>query len=156
MRAKQEVLRLLELVTDRAKYHVDMLKRLRKKAWSNMNPSEQAAWYGEAAKGAYNYTDLNRVESAVATVGGILGLSLTTKTNWTKWDIPSKSEMDRYLGNVAKIRNHCASVPNLPPLPSSMNGLNYTDANNIELVLLRAYEFAMSSIQSGEIYSGEV
>ena len=147
---------MLNLITDRSQYHVNLLLSYRKRNWEKMSPTEQATWYNEAAKGAYNYTDLNRVEAAVGVVSGIFGLNLTTKTDWTLWDVPTQSDMERYLGNVAKIRARIQSVPNLPTLPSSMNNLNYRYANNIELVLLRAYEFAESVVQSGEIYSGEV
>lgn len=145
-----------EFVTDRTQSHVNLLNKLRKKPWSEMSASEKASWYGEAAKGAYNYTDLNRVESAVAEIGVILGLALTTKTNWNRWDVPTQADMARYLGNVAKIRQMCAYTPNLPALPSSMSNLDYMGANNIEIVLKRAWESIDASIQSGEIYCGEV
>ena len=145
-----------EFVTDRTQAHVNLLNRLRKKPWSQMSASEKVAWYGDAAKGAYNYTDLNRVESAVAEIGSILGLALTTKTNWNVWDEPTQADMSRYIGNVAKIRQRCEYVPNLPTLPSSMSNLDYKGANNIEIVLKRAYESFATSIQSGEIYCGEV
>lgn len=145
-----------ELITDRSQAHVNNLMALRSRDWDKMTPSEQAQWYGEVAKGAYNYTDLNRVETAVATLAGIFGLNLVTKTDWMVWDKPTQTDMKRYLRNVVKIREKCSSARNFPTLPNSMDGLNYTGANNIELVLLRAYEFAEAHIQSGEIYSGEV
>ena len=94
----------------------------------------------EATKGAYNYSDLNRVERAVAEISDILGLGLTTKTNWSMWDIPTSSEMARYLNNVAILRQQLADDTSVPELPTSMNKLTYTDANNIELVLSAVYE----------------
>lgn len=94
----------------------------------------------EATKGAYNYSDLNRVERAVAEISDILGLRLTTKTNWGMWDIPAASEMERYLRNVAVLRQQVADDASVPALPTSMNNLTYTDANNIELVLNAVYE----------------
>lgn len=147
---------MLNLITDRSQAHINRLLALQAKGWANMTSAEQAEWYGVAAKGAYNYTDLNRVETAVALVGKILGLSLVTKTDWTLWDNPTQSEMNRYLGNVAKIRERCIPVPGLPSLPNSMSELDYRGANNIEMVLTMAYESASKYIQSGEIYSGEV
>lgn len=151
---------MLELVTDRTQAHVDLLKRLRKKSWASMTASEQAAWYGEAAKGAYNYTDLNRVETAVSVLSEMLDLNLKTKTDWTMWDRPTRSEMNRYLGNVIKIREMCTAIQDIPTLPNTMDNLNYKDANNIEMVLGMAYEtyklIAANWIRSGEIYSGEV
>lgn len=130
----------LELITDRTKDHVSLLNRLRKKRWSEMTASEQRAWYNEAAKGAYNYTDLNRVEAAVSVLAESIGLKLTTKTNWTIWDVPTRSDMERYLGNVVQIKNAFPSSVKFPTLPSTMNGLTYVGANNIELVLEIAYE----------------
>lgn len=131
---------MVELITDRSQYHVTLLNRLRKKSWSSMRASEQSAWNNDATKGAYNYTDLNRVERAVNELAGKLGLSLTTKINWTLWDVPTQSEMERYLGNIKAIRDACPGEVEFPTLPSSMNGLTFTSANNIEKVLLLVYE----------------
>ena len=90
-----------------------------------------------ATKGAYNYSDLNRVERAVAEISDRAGLNLITKTDWTMWDIPKVSDMSRYLGNIAAIRNHFSINTNIPP---SMNNLTYEGANNIELILSEAYK----------------
>ena len=99
----------------------------------------------EATKGAYNYSDLNRVERAVAEISDILGLGLLTKTDWGMWDIPTTSDMERYLGNVAVLRERVADDTSVPALPTSMNNLTYTDANNIELVLNAVYDRLMES-----------
>ena len=131
---------MVELVIDRSQSHVNLLKSLRKKPWSSMSEDEQSAWYDEAAKGGYNYTDLNRVETAVAELAGQLGLTLTTKTNWTCWDRPVQSDMERYLGNVVAIRDACSADLDFPTLPSTMSGLTYSGANSIEKVLLMVYE----------------
>ena len=93
-----------------------------------------------ATKGAYNYSDLNRVERAVAEISDMLGLGLVTKTDWGMRDIPTASEMERYLNNVAVLREQVADDASVPELPTSMNNLTYTDANNIELVLNAVYE----------------
>ena len=161
-----------ELITNRSQDHVTLLNRLRRKPWSSMTASEQAAWTnGEAALGAYNYTDLNRVETAVSELAEMLGLNLVTKTNWTMWDIPTRSEMERYLGNVAAIRNACPEGMPVPDLPNSMSHLTYEGANIIEATLWLAYVAVNNGfvnpdvpggsedadyIRSGEIYSGEV
>lgn len=93
-----------------------------------------------ATKGAYNYSDLNRVERAVAEISDMLNLGLVTKTDWSMRDIPTASEMERYLNNVAVLREQVADDTSVPELPTSMNNLTYTDANNIELVLNAVYE----------------
>ena len=90
-----------------------------------------------ATKGAYNYSDLNRVERAVKEISDSEGLGLTTITNWTMWSIPSKAEMNRYLGNIVAIKDHFGIAISLP---TSMENLTYENANNIELILSAAYE----------------
>lgn len=133
---------MAEFVTDRTQYNVELLNRLRKKTWSSMTTSEQNQWYGEAAKGAYNYSDLNRVEGAVKEIASKQGLSLTTKTNWHLWSIPTQSDMERYLSNVVAVVEQCGKkndISKFPKLPTTMNGLTYQTANNIEECLYRVY-----------------
>lgn len=92
-----------------------------------------------ATKGAYNYSDLNRVERAVEEISEALGLGLTTKTNWTMWDVPRQSEMARYLNNVKAI---ATAIGSTIELPDSMDKLTYETANDIEKTLLAAHESA--------------
>ena len=91
----------------------------------------------EATKGAYNYSDLNRVERAVSEISDIRGLGLVTKTDWTMWDIPKDSDMIRYINNIKVLRNLFYSELSLP---DSMANLTYETANNIEKIILAAYE----------------
>lgn len=93
-----------------------------------------------ATKGAYNYSDLNRVERAVAEISDRAGLGLETKINWTMWDIPTEADMNRYLGNIAVIRLHLTDGVSVPETPTTMNNFTYEQANNIELILSAAYE----------------
>ena len=136
---------MIKLITDRSEEHLELLHRLRKKGWSNMSASEREIWYGEAAKGAYNHTDLNRVESAVAEISGIWGLGPTTKTDWTVWDVPTKADMERYLSNVVAILDHGCSI-NFGLIfygllmPSTMDELTLEGANNIENALKAVYK----------------
>ena len=93
-----------------------------------------------ATKGAYNYSDLNRVERAVAEISDRAGLGLETKINWAMWDVPAEAEMSRYLGNIAIIRQHLTDGESVPEAPTTMNNFTYEQANNIELILSAAYE----------------
>lgn len=98
-------------------------------------------------KGSYGYTDLNRVEAAVAELSTRLGLSLATKTDWMYSTIPFESEMTRYLGNVAAVRTYCATIGDIsafPELPTNMKHLTHTGANNIEKVLELAYRMTVT------------
>lgn len=106
-----------------------------------------------ATKGAYNYSDLNRVERVVSEISRRCGFELTTKTNWTMWDVPTHSEMERYLGNIAFIRN---SFNIEYSIPKTMNELTYVGANAIEKVLRDVLAKLHGSYRSGELYCGEV
>lgn len=109
-----------------------------------------------ATKGAYNYSDMNRVERAAAELSDLYGLNLETKTDWDVWSVPQASDMVRYITNVKKIR-HASLHPNsMAAAPDGMAGLNYNDANNIEKILLTAHENTDHIVRFGELYSGEV
>ena len=143
-------------VTDRTQAHIDRCKALSKIGWDNMTAAERAEWSGVASKGAYNYTDLNRVEAAVSELASLFGLTLTVKTDWGLWDNPTQSQMERYLGNVVAIRNACPGSVDFPTLPDRMNGLTYEMANNIEKTLSLAYRCVDAIPRAGELFVGEV
>ena len=105
-------------------------------------------------KGAYNYSDLNRVERTVKEISEKLGLHLITNTDWAMWDIPRLADMERYLYNIRVIKNAIASTTSLP---TNMVGLTYNDANNIEKILLEATnKIKESAVFCGDIMCGEV
>ncbi len=105
-------------------------------------------------KGAYNYSDLNRVERAVAELSDKLNLNLVTKTDWRMWDVPTVSDMDRFLRNISTIRVACGEQ-NIT-LPTSMRKLLYNDANNIEKILLAGSEKSKVEYRTGDLFCGEV
>lgn len=107
----------------------------------------------ETTLGAYNYSDLNRVERAVKEIAEILGVTVETKTNWTGWDIPENSEMVRYLGNIRRIQEICGETTRIP---ETMEDLTYSTANRIEEVLLRCRTIAEATLRCGELICGEV
>lgn len=109
-----------------------------------------------ATKGAYNYSDLNRVELAVAEISKQCGLNLVTKTDWQPWDVPTQSDMARYLSNVGAIRGVCPNKGSLPTLPASMYSMTYVTANAIETILEAAEAHVRGSYRCGELYCGEV
>lgn len=107
----------------------------------------------EATKGAYNFSDLNRVERAVAEIAEIIGVSVTTKTDWNGWDIPTRTDLERYLNNIRLLQEICGETT---VLPENLSKLTYSTANTIELVLLRCRNIAENAIRCGEIICGEV
>ena len=165
---------MIKLVTDRTRHHVDRLKKLQEIGWDNLSENQKEEYRGYAAKGAYNYTDMNRVESAVAEIAPMLGLTLTTRARWNYWrnwyydyyydtssgfgvegwrTFPWEDELKRYLNNVKAIRDACPDDLEFPPLPYSMDRLTYESANNIEKVLEIAYEYLMGD-KSGVLGKG--
>ena len=88
--------------------------------------------------GYYNAEDLNRVDGVVQYLADTLELCgysvvVAPKIDWEKEDIPRVSEMETYLGDVKALKDKFYGTT---PLPESMDYLAYTDANNIEKLLL--------------------
>lgn len=93
-------------------------------------------------KGAYNYTDLNRVNEALSycqTALAAAGISVAlsgVKTDWAEDDVPTEAQMDAYAANVTAMREAVNTPADMPEAPESMDGLDYAGANAIELILL--------------------
>ena len=115
--------------------------------------------------GYYNVSDLNRVEQAFeylqTKMNGEYGfnLNLTIKTDWTKSDNITESNIEAYRQNVATIRSAITVTNDTPETPSTMRFLTAKEANDIEKIL-QAVEVLLDNISaawfySGEIYSGE-
>ena len=83
------------------------------------------------------------------------GLGLTTKTNWTHWEMPKQADLERYLNNIRVIRR-ASGLRNLPSVPDSMQKFNYAMANDIEQILLDVNALNAASLRTGDVYSGEV
>lgn len=107
----------------------------------------------EATKGAYNFSDLNRVERAVEEIAEILGVNATTKTDWSVWDIPTKTDLMRYLDNVRLLQSICGETT---LLPDGLNKMTYDIANEIEAALMRCRTIAEATLRCGEVFCGEV
>lgn len=182
----------LGLITDRRQADLLRAKALAKIGYANMTAEERAEW-DTALKGAYNASDFNRVEGAVETLLEVLlqlpddlrdfaeffgvawdtffdvpyspsVLSLETKTDWTREDIPDKASLNRYLGNVATLRSIMEYETD--ELPDSMEGLTIDGANAIEKALellnteidkfRQMRESQMQNTASSWYYSGDV
>ena len=149
----------LHLVTDRTQHDVDRVNVLAKKGWENMTPEERSEW-GIGLKGAYNCTDLNRVQSAVlylrdrfAGVG--YSPELSSQKTWTVQDVPTQTDMTDYLADVRAIRGVLPLLKTTPPVPDSMVGFNYLKANQIEQILLDVDKL-LSNMIASFVYSGDI
>lgn len=152
---------VLALVTDRAAEDVEFARELWKIPWQDMTTEQKSQWL-TTLKGAYNASDLNRVEEAVEALANLLRelpavlrdyahnkdvawqdafdveydpsqYNPSVKTDWSMKDIPSQQDMNRYLENVQLVRT--AFPGDYPSLPASMDYLSYSGANAIEETL---------------------
>ena len=156
---------LLGLITDRTQADVDRWRELHDKGWTNMSSAEQTEWLAEM-KGRYSYTDMNRVENAVATLSGTLKRlgyihpNLTIKTDWTRSDRPTREDMDRYFGNVDMLRKSIPVFPSTPTTPTTGKRLDYARANDLEKILEDIDNVSSmipkSWLHAGDVFVGEV
>lgn len=152
------------LITDRTQADVNRRAELKEKGWQGMTDAEKSEWQ-TALKGGYNYTDMNRVESAVEYVANKLTeagyiLIPVVKKNWTGTDKPTIEDIKRYMKNVADIRIALATFPTTPDAATTERKLTYQMANDIEQILLDVDDLigrmASAYFYSAELYSGEV
>ncbi|MDR2530601.1 MAG: hypothetical protein LBC65_03550 [Oscillospiraceae bacterium] len=164
----------LNLTFNRTQANVDRYAYLSSKGWHTftdyrnishvgMTASEQAEWLdpkSHASLGAYNFTDLNRVETAVDYLKTLLRgygytiAAVSVKVDWTMSDIPRASDLSRYLGNVEAFRYFAPFLDNMN-LPGTMSGLTWQGANDIERFLARIY-YCIGLMTSAFMLCGEV
>lgn len=94
----------------------------------------QADVLNRTSKGKYEYTDLNRIELWCEYLAEYLNsysyyVEVNVKTDWTKFDMPTVSEMERIRQNVFKLKNVYYSFTQIP---SNLNYMDITKANAIE------------------------
>lgn len=155
---------LEHLITDRTEQDVDRVTTLAAKAWQDMTAEERAEWLSPM-KGSYNYTDFNRVASAVAYVAqrlkehGYLSFVPVSRT-WSAEDIPTESELFQYFSNIAILRQAITVWASTPVVPDSISGFDVNRANDLEQILIDADQIlthiSQSWFFSGNLYSAEV
>lgn len=184
------------VIIDRDQSDADRITVLSKKRWKDFTDAEKRYWYG-VVKGAYNDEDMNRVGFAVNRLAEHLtqlpldiqsyreskyvasdaiftvpydpaDYDITAQT-WEEEDIPSESDAETYLGNVALLR--AAFDYPTDPLPTTMEDFSYTAANALEKALQGLNEkiiawteetqtlidnTAAAFVYSGEVFAGEI
>lgn len=177
------------LVYNRNSADVERIKTLQSRIESGKATDAEISEWLNGLVGAYNAEDMNRVESAVDYLqtyfNGLQAaldayraermvasdafwvvpwnaFSLVTKKDWVLEDIPSESDLARYLSNVDAVTNAIAIAKKLP---KTMNLLDYVGANEIERVLRVEYDKGMAyesnakrlidNTQAAFVYSGE-
>ena len=154
----------LNLITDRTQRDVERWRLLHSKGWDGMTEAEKAEWRA-GMKGAYNYEDLNRVESAVIFIAKRLSdsgywVSPVTRPTWGVSDHPTKADMDRYFGNIAFLRSLLPLYPTTPKAPTTKKKMDYLVANDIEKILAdldrQIAAINQSWYYAGDVFTGEI
>ena len=154
----------LNLITDRTQRDVERWRLLHSKGYDALTDAEKAEWQ-TAMKGAYNYVDMNRVESAVAFVANRLSelgyfISPEIKATWNVTDHPTKADMDRYLGNIALLRAVLPLYQTTPKAPTTSKKMDYLVANDIEKILSdldrQIAAINQSWYYAGDVFTGEI
>lgn len=152
------------LITDRTQEDVERYAELKAKYLHGMTDAEKAEWE-TFLKGAYNYTDMNRVESAVEYVANRLTeagyvVIPVVKKNWNRTSKPTLDDLKRYMKNVADIRSALATYETTPETPTTERRLSFQTANDIEQILIDVDDLISKMISayfySGDLYCGEV
>lgn len=165
------------LITDRTQEDVLSLLSAIARIESGTGTAEDASLIKQTGnKGAYNFTDLNRVGAAVSYISRIItgtgyASAVSPKTDWMESDKPTEAQLNQYLADVETLRNGMVGILNsyaaesaypLPEVPTDMLGLTYQEANDIETILLHIYKQIrymsdhMYWVHSNDVYSGEV
>ena len=154
----------LNLITDRTEQDVERWRLLHSKGYQAMTEEETAEWR-TALKGAYNYVDMNRVETAVDFLASRLEelgyfVDPEVKTVWTVSDHPTKADMDRYYGNVALLRSILPMYSTTPQPPTTRKKMDYLVANDVEQILSdvdrRIQGIKQSWYYAGDVFAGEI
>lgn len=152
---------MIELIYDRTKNDVINLRNLIARIQNGTATEEEKQQYMQPHKGAYNYTDLNRVGTAMNQLIELFRekgyiIHITPKTNWQMTDVPTREAFTEYLENVRALRDVISLPIGTPEVPN-IDGFNFQSANDIELILKTVEETVqhVSYFYSGELYSGE-
>lgn len=135
------------LITDRTQADVKRAQALRHKALTSALTAEEETEYMVGMKGAYtHYIDMNRVAQACAYIyarlaaeGYLVAGYTALKDDWIETDVIIETDLTVYINTIKAIK---AVWPTVTPVPDSMPGINYADANHIEQLLVEVDEMA--------------
>ena len=128
----------LLLITDRSPADVERYKELKEKNFDDMTADEQIEWMSNL-RGAYNFTDMNRVEAAIEHIIGRLSKyyyfsDIDVREEWNMQSVPRAEDVARYLRKVRVVRNAFATLKSTPDVPPTVS--TYQHANAIEQILV--------------------
>lgn len=155
------------LIYDRTYEDVERVRqfttRILKYGFSDLTSAEQAE-YMAGMKGAYNYTDMNRIGQAIAYIANrmtsiptelayyrnLKGVAydpvfdvpydpddvvVNPKTNWAMGDVPLQSQATSLLNDLSILQEQIVLPAGTPGVPTTLDGLDHIAANEIEYLL---------------------
>lgn len=156
---------LIRLITDRTQNDIDRVNELAQKMMLGTASTQERDEWLSGMRGAYNATDLNRVNMAMEYLNGwITDAGYATGyvdqgIEWTMSDIQVQTQMAAYLNNVVAIGS-VFTLENPPSPPESIVYLTYIGANAIEKILVLTDKIhpllEKTPFYSGEVFCGEV
>lgn len=148
----------LSLITDRTQADYNLWLTLSEIPWDDMTDEQKAVW-SVPMKGAYNYTDLNRVGGALQALQAVFNsygysVAANVRTDWMAGEWPTQAEMDAYIQAIKNIRSAVTVLSTTPAAPDSMDDGTVTIWNNIEKILLDA-DILINSLRQIFIHSNQ-
>lgn len=149
---------MINLIYDRTSGDVARVEALRKKVKNHTASTAEMSEWLSSLKGAYNYTDLNRVGDAINYLAELLNdygyyNNIIAKTTWETGDKPNSEEMDKYLNDLTQLKDSFYFFQSSPQIPEDMVSLTYEEANNIEK-LIYDIDFILKNMEQNFIRSG--
>ena len=139
----------IDAVYDRTQADVDLLNTLNEKGYRSMS-GDEIKMYCAGMKGAFNLSDMARIENNVQLLSNVLELNLTTY--YGKLPVrPTEKYFANLLKNVEIIRGAYsihAGTPKTPAAPVN----SFCKVNDIEHILNDVYEIIMDNFN---YYAGE-
>ena len=149
----------MEFVYDRTQADVDRVKYLNERYISGtITEEEKREWNtgingSVGLKGAFNLSDIQRIEENCRTIGEVLSADIDTK-EWEYGDIPRVSDYLRIRDNVQRIKDVYPGISSIPQVPEQP--LNtHKKWNDIEKILHDVYSIYVR-IQNSYYYCGDV
>lgn len=136
-------------IYDRTEDDVERAQELAKKGYSEMTEAELSEWI-VGLKGAFNQSDIERIENNVQLLSDRLDLNLVTNYG-ENVKYPDEHYFEQLLLNVEKIRAaHCihADTPETPVEPVN----DFNKVNDVEKILNDVYTILISNFH---YYAGE-
>jgi len=143
-------------ITDRTQIDVDYIKALRTSinnlGWDNVSIEDKDIWLNGNLKGAWNYTDGNRVIENTIYLRDTLNsygytVSFADQPLLTMDSLPYiVSVIQVMIANIIAVRDVFYVNPDYPLILGSQTDTTYVEANNIEINLLMTYELILEMI----------